>query len=72
MRAGAESWVEVRDRHGAVLLSRTLAAGESAGIDGAVPLRLTIGNAEQTQVLFRGQPVTLSAMRDNVARLELK
>jgi cytoskeleton protein RodZ len=73
LRTSAESWVEVRDGGGQLLLSRTLAAGESAVLDGAVPLRLTIGNAEATQVVFRGQPVTLPAVtRDNVARLELK
>lgn len=73
LRASAETWVEVRDRSGQLLLSRTLAAGESAGLDGALPLRVTIGNADATQVVFRGQPVPLpAATRDNVARLELK
>lgn len=72
LRASAESWVEVRDAAGQILLSRNLAPGEVAGIDGALPLRLTIGNAEATEVLFRGQPVVLKPARDNVARLELK
>ena len=73
MRAVAESWVEVRDAKGQVLLSRTLAAGEAAGLDGPLPLRVTVGNAEATQIVFRGQPVALSeSTRDNVARLELK
>lgn len=73
MRAVAESWVEVRDAKGQVLLSRTLAAGEAAGLDGPLPLHVTVGNAEATQLVFRGQPVVLSAStRDNVARLELK
>lgn len=73
MRAVAESWVEVRDAKGQVLLSRTLAAGEAAGLDGPLPLHVTVGNAEATQIVFRGQPVALSeSTRDNVARLELK
>ncbi|WP_428424204.1 helix-turn-helix domain-containing protein [Methylibium sp.] len=73
MRAAGESWVEVRDAKGQVLLSRTLAPGEAAGLDGELPLRVTVGNAEATQLVFRGQPVTLGAStRDNVARLELK
>lgn len=73
MRAVAESWVEVRDAKGQVLLSRTLAAGEAAGLDGPLPMHVTVGNAEGTQLVFRGQPVVLSAStRDNVARLELK
>lgn len=72
LRATAESWVEVRDRSGRVLLSRTLQSGETVGVDGEIPLRATIGNAAGTQVTFRGQPVDTSATRDNVARLELK
>jgi cytoskeleton protein RodZ len=72
LRADSESWVEVRDAAGRVLLSRSLAAGEAAGLDGALPLRVVVGNAEATQVTFRGQPVVLAASRDNVARLELK
>lgn len=73
LRASAETWIEVRDRDGQLLLSRTLAAGESAGLDGALPLRVTIGNADATQVVFRGQPVPLpAATRDNVARIELR
>jgi cytoskeleton protein RodZ len=72
LRATGESWVEVRDRSGRVLLSRTLQAGETVGVDGDMPLRATIGNAAGTQVSFRGQPVDVSTTRDNVARLELK
>lgn len=73
LRAEVASWVEVRDRNNQVLLSRTLAAGETAGLDGAPPLRLVIGNAQGTRVVFRGQPVSLApATKDNVARLELK
>lgn len=72
LRAASESWVEVRDAAGRVLLSRSLAAGEATGLDGALPLRVVVGNAEATQVTFRGQPVVLAASRDNVARLELK
>jgi cytoskeleton protein RodZ len=73
LRAEAASWVEVRDRNNQVLLSRTLGAGETAGLDGTPPLRLVIGNAQGTRVSFRGQPVSLApATKDNVARLELK
>lgn len=72
LRATGESWVEVRDRSGRVLLSRTLQSGETVGVDGDIPLKATIGNAAGTQVTFRGQPVDTSTTRDNVARLELK
>jgi cytoskeleton protein RodZ len=72
VRTTAESWVEVQDGRGQTLLSRSVQPGESVGLDGALPLRLTIGNAAVTQLLFRGQPVDLAAStRDNVARLQL-
>jgi cytoskeleton protein RodZ len=73
IRVNETSWIEVQDGRGPVLLSRTVQPGESVGLDGALPLRLTIGNAAATQLVFRGRPVDLAgATRDNVARLELK
>ena len=67
------SWIEVVDASGATLLSRLLTPGEAVTVQGPLPLKLKIGNARATQVVFRGQPVDLlSAARDNVARLELK
>jgi cytoskeleton protein RodZ len=73
LRANGESWVEVRDAAGLLLLSRTLMAGEAVGVDGAMPLRAVIGNAVATSVSFRGTVVDLApATRDNIARLELK
>jgi cytoskeleton protein RodZ len=74
VRATAESWVEVLDARGQTLLSRLVQPGEAVGLDGALPLRVTIGNASATQISFRGQPLDLAAYtrRDNVARLDLK
>lgn len=72
IRCTEASWVEVRDARGQVLLSRNVQPGEGLGLDGALPLRVTIGNAAATQLAFRGQPVNLAGRtRDNVARLEL-
>lgn len=67
------SWIEVRDARDRVLLSRTVQPGESVGLDGTLPIRLTIGNAGATELSFRGQPVDLAPRtRDNVARVELQ
>ena len=72
LKAVGETWVEVQDARGQTLLSRKVAPGESLGLDGEVPLRLTIGNATNTQVTFRGQLVDLKANTEgNVARLQL-
>ncbi len=73
VRTTQSSWVEVRDAKGNTLLSRVVTAGESVGLDGALPIRLTIGNAAATQLAFKGQPVDLAPRtRDNVARVELQ
>ena len=71
--ATADSWVEVVDAQGHSLLSRTVVAGESVGLDGALPMRVKIGNASGTHLKLRGDNVDLTPWtRDNVARLELK
>lgn len=72
VRASAESWVEVVDAKGQVLLSRLLRRGDLVDVHGVAPLRLRVGNVSGTELVFRGQPVDLAARaRDNVARLEL-
>jgi cytoskeleton protein RodZ len=72
LRTSAPSWIDVRDASGQVLLSRIVQPGENVGLDGAVPIRLVIGNAAATELGFRGQPVDLAPhTRDNVARIEL-
>ena len=69
----AESWVEVTDAKGAVLLRRKLLAGEVAGASGALPLSAIVGRADVTQVQVRGQAFDLAPVtRDNVARFEVK
>lgn len=73
LRATGSSWVEVRDGGNQVLLSRAMQAGETANLDGKLPMRATIGNAAATEVSFRGEPMDLrTRTRDNVARLEFK
>lgn len=73
VRASEPSWIEAQDARGRVLLSRTLQPGESVGLDGALPLKLVIGNASATEVTLRGKRVTLGPPnRDNVVKLELK
>ena len=73
LRTTEASWIDVRDGKGQVLLSRIVQPGEMVGLDGAWPIRLTIGNASATQLSFRGQSVNLAPnTRDNVARVELQ
>ena len=73
VRTSEKSWVEIIDGSGQVVLSRLLQSGETVPLDGALPMKVRIGNASATQLAFRGQPVALAPFtRDNIARLELK
>ncbi|MES2400777.1 MAG: helix-turn-helix domain-containing protein [Pseudomonadota bacterium] len=71
--ANSESWVEVTDSKGQVVLRRILVAGEVVGASGALPLSAVVGRANATQVQIRGKAFDLSALaKDNVARFEVK
>lgn len=72
-KARGTSWVEVTDAQGVVQLRRTLLAGETVGVSGALPLSVVIGRADATEVLVRGKPFSLETVaRENVARFEVK
>ncbi len=73
LRTTGESWVEVRDAAGAVLLSPTVLPGEVIGLDGAMPMRMKVGIASVTQVTVRGEPFSLAPFtRGNIANAVLK
>lgn len=56
VEAKADSWVQVRERQGRVLLSRVLRAGETWPVPDEPNLLLTTGNAGGTELLVDGQP----------------
>ncbi|MEI7783203.1 MAG: helix-turn-helix domain-containing protein [Betaproteobacteria bacterium] len=67
------TWVEVLDARGAVVLRRTLNAGEQVPVTVAPVLRVTVGNAGGVTVKVRGKNLDLLALaQDNVARFEVK
>ena len=71
--AKGQSWVEVTDARGTVVLRRTLVAGDVVGATGALPMTAVVGRADTTQVEVRGKPLNLLPLsRDNVARFEVK
>ncbi|MEJ6023388.1 helix-turn-helix domain-containing protein [Ramlibacter sp. PS4R-6] len=73
LRTRGESWVEVVDAKGAVALRKIMAAGESAGATGALPLTVTVGKADVTEVEVRGRKFDLKPVsKDNVARFDVK
>ncbi len=70
VHVSAQSWVEVIDVRGQSLLSRVVQPGENVELDGTVPLKVKIGNAAATALVFRGQALELAPFtRDNLARL---
>jgi cytoskeleton protein RodZ len=71
--ANGPSWVEATDAKGQVVLRRVLNAGDAAGASGALPLKVVIGRANDTQVKIRGKAFDLNAVsKDNVARFEVR
>lgn len=71
LRAVQATWAQVTDASGQVLMARLVPAGESVALTPALPVRLRIGNAQGTELQFRGQPVDLGKPRDNIANLTL-
>lgn len=70
--AAADTWIELVDARGQVLLSRVLPAGEQQVYGGAAPYKLRVGNVSGTRVEWRGAAIDLNARgSNNVARLEL-
>ena len=72
LRAVQPTWVQAVDGSGQTLMARLVPAGETVALTPALPVRLRIGNAQGTELQFRGQPVDLSAAaRDNIANITL-
>lgn len=70
---GDESWVEVKDASGQMLLRQLHAAGSSADIRGRPPFVVVIGNAAQARMTYNGRPIDLKPYIDvSVARFTLE
>lgn len=68
-----ESWVEVKDGTGAVLLSRLNRPGSEQVVQGQPPLTVVVGNAHGVQIRYEGRTIDLSPhTRVDVARLVLE
>lgn len=57
IRATGDSWVEVRDSHGAIVTQRLLHAGDVYRVPAEPGLVLTTGNASGLEILVDGRPV---------------
>lgn len=72
LRFSGQSWVEVTDANGRILLSQLSSAGAEHALDGEVPLTVVIGDAGKTSVEVRGEAFNLQPFtRNNVARITI-
>jgi cytoskeleton protein RodZ len=73
IRFAGETWYEVRDRNGKIVLSGTAKAGDDVSGGGVPPYKVIIGNAKGVESMSRnGSPVDVQgASRNNVARMTL-
>ncbi|MCY1354263.1 Cytoskeleton protein RodZ [compost metagenome] len=73
IRFAGDTWYEVRDSGGKVVLGGTAKAGQAVAGGGKAPYKVVIGNVKGVESMTRnGEPVDLKAAnRNNVARLTL-
>ena len=65
-----QAWVEVRDKHGDILISRTMPAKTKHMLRGEPPFTLRVGNASAVSVVLDGRPVDLMPYtRNEIAKL---
>lgn len=68
-----ESWVEVVNGKGEVVVQRVFRAGDEMDFTAAPPYAVTIGRADVAQVTVRGKPLDIAPYaRNSVARFEVK
>ncbi len=73
LRFTGESWAEVKDRSGKILLSQLGSAGTEHALDGELPLTVVIGDTNFASVEVRGAAFNLRPFtRNNVARFTIK
>lgn len=71
--ATGDSWIEVTNGAGSVVVQRMLKAGDAVDFSSAPPYTVVLGRAESAQVTVRGRPFDVNAIaRNNVARFEVK
>jgi cytoskeleton protein RodZ len=65
-RFHGDSWVEIRDSRGKVILSKLNPAGSEAEVAGQPPLKVIVGNAPEVQLYYNDREFDLES-HTNVA-----
>lgn len=67
-----ESWVEIKDGEGKMLMSQLIPSGSRRVVSGRAPLSLVIGNAANVRLTYKDKPLDLKPyIQIEVARLTL-
>ncbi len=70
---GADSWVEIKDASGRMLMRQLNQPGSSADVKGQPPFDVVIGNAAQVRLTYNSRPIDLAPFIDvTVARFTLE
>lgn len=70
---GGESWVEIRDASGRMLMRQLNQPGTRVDLKGQPPFDIVIGNAAETRMHYNGRPIDLAPFIDvTVARFTLE
>lgn len=71
--ATGETWIEVVNGSGSMVMQRVLKANDTVDFSTAPPYKVVIGRADAAQVTVRGKPFDVTGLsRSNVARFEVK
>jgi len=72
MEFSGESWVEIKDKDGQMLMSQLNPTGSRRVVSGKAPLSLVIGNAANVRLIYNDKPVDLKPyIQIEVARITL-
>ncbi len=73
LSARGETWIQVKDAQGVVVLERILREGDTATVNQLGRLSVVVGRADITDVVIDGKKLDIaSTARENVARFEVK
>jgi cytoskeleton protein RodZ len=68
-----DTWVEITDKNGKILVSQLSRGGTEQNLDGTPPFSLVIGHGKAAHLTYKGQPVDLAPYtKTDVARLTLE